>query len=1269
MADQIVSWGGFDSKGTDGMGITGSLSVAGSTFISSSNATQLQVGNNSLFVSGSGNVGIGTTTPTQKLEVNGAILIEGNDTNNKLILGANIAQTFSLGTYFNGFFDTFFIEYSAFGTPKLLNIQGNGNIGIGTTTPTSRLQVKGSGTTSATTAFRVENANASGSMVVLDDGNVGIGTTTPSYKLDVAGDIIARDIYPTIYVDHSGTVLGGIRADATTKLEFKTLTTSPLSFQVNSDEKMRITDSGTVGIGTYSPTAKLQVKGSGTTNATTAFRVENANASGSMVVLDNGIVGIGTDTPKINLHISSDTGGQIYFTDTDFASSANTHNINSANGAFQIGTRNNNGSFVDTFYQVITSVSGATSQYFLTQGTSRILINNAGNVGIGTTTPTSRLQVKGSGTTDATTAFRVENANASASLWVTDNQTVNTRQLLIVNHATNASRTLRLEWGSIFATDANNELTLGSNYNDNNSTRIYISGKTSNNSPSDAITMQANNGVAIYSGSSGAWFNPAARLHVSGSGIFTDGLTVTGSTFISSSNATQLQVGNNSLFVSSSGDIGVGTTSPAYKLQVNGTARFGDGSPYLKVNPSSVEVEGAYLFAAYQAGVSFYAYESVFRGLIKSDGSGGNALKLGDTAERMRITGSNVGIGTTTPTSRLQVKGSGTTSATTAFRVENANASGSMVVLDNGNVGIGVTSPVAKLEIIEFTANNNLQKLFVGRTQDQGLYVSVDDNSSYITSIQDENESSYGNLILRVDDVGNRDGYFAVGTTSNVEYFRIKDGGNIGIGTTSPSQKLDVQGDISVGVSGATTVHTYYNSTTRNQIVYTNNSSFELHEGVNERVRISAGGSVGIGTSSPTARLQVKGSGTTNATTAFRVENSNASGSMVVLDDGFVGIGTTSPAYKLDIKSGASNSFFTSFTPSAGSGFIRMYQDSNNHLSIYGANASGTTNVVLNTNGVSYFKGGNIIIGGSADNGYRLQVNGNTFIKGSGTTSSTTSFLVQNANASSSLTVRDDTAVIIGGSTTSNSLNFATSTQNAGQHAINYTFYTSNNFPVRLVATATGANGTGYLEVWATSSDGGTATSANSVFRFGNGSIPNPNNISYLPLTIGSTTVSGSSSGQIMSVRTDLASADLSTLTLQAGNANYVNRAGGNLILSTGGSAGSGDGVNGYIAFRVTNTTASSGVTNSTSEVARFSLGKNLLIGTTTDPGYKLNVSGSGNFTDNLTVTGSATISNILTLTPQSPLPSGVPTGSFAVSSSAPPKPYFYDGTSWNALY
>ena len=42
---------------------------------------------------------------------------------------------------------------------------------------------------------------------------------------------------------------------------------------------------------------------------------------------------------------------------------------------------------------------------------------------------------------------------------------------------------------------------------------------------------------------------------------------------------------------------------------------------------------------------------------------------------------------------------------------------------------------------------------------------------------------------------------------------------------------------------------------------------------------------------------------------------------------------------------------------------------------------------------------------------------------------------------------------------------------------------------------------------------------------------------------------------------------------------------------------------------------------------------------------------------------------SLISLTPQSPLPSNVPTGSFAVSSSNPPIPYFWDGSVWRALY
>jgi len=77
-----------------------------------------------------------------------------------------------------------------------------------------------------------------------------------------------------------------------------------------------------------------------------------------------------------------------------------------------------------------------------------------------------------------------------------------------------------------------------------------------------------------------------------------------------------------------------------------------------------------------------------------------------------------------------------------------------------------------------------------------------------------------------------------------------------------------------------------------------------------------------------------------------------------------------------------------------------------------------------------------------------------------------------------------------------------------------------------------------------------------------------------------------------------------------------------------------------------------------------------------TDTGYKLYVGGNtyiqGNttITGSLVVTGSVTVRNILTLTPTSSLPTGQPTGSFIVSGSgASCKPYFYNGTTWTALF
>ena len=59
---------------------------------------------------------------------------------------------------------------------------------------------------------------------------------------------------------------------------------------------------------------------------------------------------------------------------------------------------------------------------------------------------------------------------------------------------------------------------------------------------------------------------------------------------------------------------------------------------------------------------------------------------------------------------------------------------------------------------------------------------------------------------------------------------------------------------------------------------------------------------------------------------------------------------------------------------------------------------------------------------------------------------------------------------------------------------------------------------------------------------------------------------------------------------------------------------------------------------------------------------------GSNVFIGDQIITGSATISNLLVLTPQDPLPISPPTGALAISSSVPPRLYLYDGSAWNML-
>lgn len=167
-------------------------------------------------------------------------------------------------------------------------------------------------------------------------------------------------------------------------------------------------------------------------------------------------------------------------------------------------------------------------QRFRIQGTStatRFTPNNTNDaftfVGNGIYTsgafdiPSARLHVKGAGATSATTSLLVQNSDGTEHLKITDDGVVNARQSVIVNHATNSSRSLRLGWGSLFATDNASELLIGAVFSQNTAPRITLGGKT-RASGADAVIVQALNGM--YLSTTAYTEDPSAQLHVKGSG-------------------------------------------------------------------------------------------------------------------------------------------------------------------------------------------------------------------------------------------------------------------------------------------------------------------------------------------------------------------------------------------------------------------------------------------------------------------------------------------------------------------------------------------------------------------------------------------------------------------------------------------------------------------------------------------------------------------------------------------------------------------------------
>ncbi len=693
------------------------------------------------------------------------------------------------------------------GTSKFM-VRNDGNVGIGTTSPDSKLHIQGNfgnntfkvkpnsdhTIISSDQEFRIATTNSADIFIAPNGlkkavfkatGNVGIGTTAPQQLLDITATTTAPVLRLSRNQNIGGTSWAG---ESLGDIEFYTNDgSSPNVFGKISviggpdsgtpyagfpdghmvfftagqqggslSEKMRITDEGNIGIGTTSPAAKLHVATS------------TSGGNPSVIIQDNGRGQTGT----LNY---------VSFTEANGNSQAKVGFQSTLNGTFTLANLIGDVDITSTG-----QVRAIASSNFIVQtaGNQHFIVNNLGNVGIGTTSPAVSLDVDGEvhlGPQSATGFPSIDIASngrttirgSAPALSVRDNNNnggyidMGGGTLANINSITSSAQlsfsSTNVRFGgdiaarvNIVGQDSSSQKVLGLKQGTSGS-NIMIDIRNSSNVSTMGITSEGgfyfndSNLVGRYRFDHDYAPSPADGLTTgfefrteNASGVLTTFgyIDVTNDDRTLQKSSMRLSVGQSTpteiMRLQSDGNVGIGTTTPAEKLEVSGNIKA----------------------------------TRVVSDILRDTN---NNSHLQTTVTNASNTATIVGNSATANTLTLGVKTTGN------------------VVVPNGNVGIGTTSPAVGLHVY---STSGIRSESAGNASVQIMRSDNVQYSALLRYYSGNSEKWVAGLSDAGDYTGSTGEEYIIGTLKSNPLVVLKNDGKLGIGQVTPTEKLDVTGNI-----------------------------------------------------------------------------------------------------------------------------------------------------------------------------------------------------------------------------------------------------------------------------------------------------------------------------------------------------------------------------------------------------------------------------------------------------------------------------------------